>query len=171
LLVSLESGRPLCDFDVVGFSLQFELTYTNVLGMLELGGIPLRSEHRSDDDPLVIAGGPVATHAEPMAAFFDALLIGDGEEAAQEIALTWVDAKRQGLPRAERLARLAKLQGVYVPSLYRTAPDEATGLEVVSGPEPGSEAPLPVRRRLVADLNRHPFPTTAWWRPGSDSIA
>jgi radical SAM superfamily enzyme YgiQ (UPF0313 family) len=62
LLVSLETARPLTDFDVVGFSLQYELTYTNVLGMLELGGIPLRSEHRSDDDPLVVAGGPVATH-------------------------------------------------------------------------------------------------------------
>ena len=92
LLVSLESARPLTDFDVVGFSLQFELTYTNILAMLDLGGIPLRSEHRSDDDPLVIAGGPVATHAEPMAPFFDAILIGDGEEAATEIARAWTDA-------------------------------------------------------------------------------
>ena len=70
LLVSLESARPLCDFDVVGFSLQFELTYTNILTMLELGGIPLRSAQRGDDDPLVIAGGPVATHCEPMAPVF-----------------------------------------------------------------------------------------------------
>src|SRR5262245_14681792 len=70
LLVSLESARPLSDFDVVGFSLQYELTYTNILTMLDLGGIPLRSEHRGDDDPLVVAGGPVATHAEPMAPFF-----------------------------------------------------------------------------------------------------
>ena len=74
LLVSLESARPLVDFDVVGFSLQFELTYTNILTMLDLGGIPLRSEHRSDDDPLIVAGGPVATHAEPMAPFLDAIL-------------------------------------------------------------------------------------------------
>jgi radical SAM family uncharacterized protein/radical SAM-linked protein len=158
LLVSLESGRPLTDFDVVGFSLQFELTYTNVLLMLELGGIPLRSVHRSDDDPLVIAGGPVATHAEPMAAFFDAILIGDGEDAAGEIALAWVAAKREGLPRAERLQRLAQIQGVYVPSLYVTALDPVTELEVVSGPAPGSNAPFPVKRRLLEDLDRHPFP-------------
>jgi radical SAM family uncharacterized protein/radical SAM-linked protein len=156
LLVSLESARPLADFDVVGFSLQFELTYTNILTMLDLGGIPLRSERRSEDDPLVIAGGPVATHAEPMAPFFDAILIGDGEEAATEIALAWTDAKRAGLSRAERLERLAKLEGVYVPSLYDTALDAESGLEVVTGARSG--APLPVKRRLLADISKFPFP-------------
>src|SRR5690606_2566708 len=80
LLGSLESVRPLCDFDVVGFSLQYELTYTNILTMLQLGGIPLRSAARGDDDPLVVAGGPVATHAEPIAPFIDAFLIGRSEE-------------------------------------------------------------------------------------------
>ena len=79
--VSLESGAPLAEFDVVGFSLQYELTYTNVLTMLDLGGIPLRSADRGDDDPLVIAGGPTATHPEPLAPFIDAFVIGDGEEA------------------------------------------------------------------------------------------
>jgi len=156
LLVSLESARPLVDFDVVGFSLQFELTYTNILTMLDLGGIPLRSEHRSDDDPLVVAGGPVATHAEPMAPFLDAILIGDGEEAATEIALAWTDAKREGLPRAERLERLARIEGVYVPSLYDTALDAESGLEVVTGARSG--APLPVKRRLLADISKFPFP-------------
>ena len=83
LLRSLESARPLSDFDIVGFSLQFELTYTNVLTMLELSGIPLRSEHRGDSDPLIVAGGPVATHAEPMAPFIDAIAIGDGGGAGR----------------------------------------------------------------------------------------
>src|SRR5690606_10046395 len=73
LLVSLESARPLCDFDVVGFSLQFELTFTNVLRMLDLGSIPLRAENRGDADPLVVVGGPVATHMEPIAPFVDAV--------------------------------------------------------------------------------------------------
>ena len=156
-LVSLESGRPLSDFDVVGFSLQFELTYTNILTMLDLGGIPLRSADRSDDHPLVIAGGPVATHAEPMADFIDAFLIGDGEEAAAEIALCWTSAKREGLGRRARLVRLANLEGVYVPSLYATHVDADTGLEVVSGPalEP---VPFPIRRRVLENLNRFPFP-------------
>src|SRR5215471_3369973 len=79
-LVSLESARALREFDVVGFSLQFELTYTNVLTMLDLGGIPLRSSDRGEDDPLVIAGGPTATHPEPLSAFVDAVVVGDGEE-------------------------------------------------------------------------------------------
>jgi radical SAM family uncharacterized protein/radical SAM-linked protein len=157
LLISLESSRPLCDFDVVGFSLQYELTYTNVLTMLDLGGIPLRAEHRSDDDPLVVAGGPVATHAEPMAAFFDAILIGDGEEAATEIALTWTDAKRRGLPREERLYLLSQIRGVYVPSLYESAVDPVNGFEVVTGPKRAG-VPFPVERRLVDDLSRFPFP-------------
>ncbi|HEY5377275.1 MAG TPA: B12-binding domain-containing radical SAM protein, partial [Polyangiaceae bacterium] len=78
LLLSLESARPLCDFDVVGFSLQYELTYTNILSMLQLSGIPLRTSQRGEDDPLIVAGGPVATHMEPMAIFLDAVLVGDG---------------------------------------------------------------------------------------------
>ncbi len=157
LLVSLESARPLCDFDVLGFSLQYELTYTNILTMLDLGGVPLRAAQRSDDDPLVIAGGPVATHAEPMAAFFDAILIGDGEEAASEIALEWVRSRKLGLSREERLLRLARLPGVYVPSLYETALDPSSGFEVVVGTR-AAEVPLPVRRRLLDDLSRFPFP-------------
>ncbi len=148
LLRSLESARPLCDFDVVGFSLQFELTYTNVLTMLQLGGIPLRSASRGEADPLVIAGGPVATHAEPMALFFDAILIGDGEEAATEIALAWVKSK--GLPRGERLKQLADIPGVYVPSLYTTHIDPSSGLEVVDDAR--------IERRLLADLDQFPFP-------------
>ncbi|MDX2050825.1 MAG: TIGR03960 family B12-binding radical SAM protein [Polyangiaceae bacterium] len=158
LLVSLESARPLSDFDVVGFSLQFELTYTNILYMLDLGGVPLRSEHRGESDPLVVAGGPVGTHAEPMAAFFDAILIGDGEEALTEIALLWTDLKREGVPREQRLERLAQIGGVYVPSLYDTVLDADTGLEVAAGPKPGKNAPFPIVRRLLTDLNRFPFP-------------
>jgi len=158
LLVSLENARPLCDFDVVGFSLQYELTYTNILTMLDLGGIPLRSEHRGDDDPLIVAGGPVATHMEPMAIFLDAVLIGDGEEAAKEIALSWVHGKRQGLSRRERLEKLAEIRGVYVPSLYAVKEDAETGFQVVDRALHPS-APLPVERRLVADINQFPFPS------------
>src|SRR5271165_2838852 len=112
-LVSCESARPLREFDVVGFSLQFELTYTNVLLMLDLGGIPLRAADRGEGDPLVVAGGPTATHPEPLAPFLDAVVIGDGEEAATAVALAWTDGKRAGLTRAERLLKLAALPGVY----------------------------------------------------------
>jgi radical SAM-linked protein len=105
----------------------------------------------------VLAGGPVGTHAEPMAPFLDAILIGDGEEAITEIALAWTDAKRRGLSREERLKELARLTDVYVPSLYRTAVDADSGLEVVTEPIDDS-APFPVRRRLLADISKFPFP-------------
>jgi radical SAM family uncharacterized protein/radical SAM-linked protein len=157
LLVSLESSRPLCDFDMVGFSLQYELTYTNVLTMLELSGIPLRAELRSEADPLIVAGGPVATHCEPAAPFFDAILIGDGEEAASEIALCWTSGKRAGLSRQERLIELAKIRGVYVPSLYETKLDPVDGFLIVTGPKvPG--IPFPIERRLLDDISKYPFP-------------
>jgi radical SAM family uncharacterized protein/radical SAM-linked protein len=155
-LVALESSRPLRDFDVVGFSLQFELTYSNVLTMLDLGGIPLRSADRGDDDPLVIGGGPTATHPEPLAPFLDALVIGDGEEKATEVALTWARLRREGVPRAARLEALARLGGVYVPSLYGTRLDEGSGLEVVDRPL-AEGLPLPIGRALV-DINQYPFP-------------
>ena len=156
-LLSLESARPLSDFDVVGFSLQFELTYTNVLTMLDLGGIPLRSADRGEDAPLIIAGGPTATHPEPLAIFLDAVVVGDGEERATELALRWTDLKKQGVPRAQRLREVAKLAGVYVPALYATEIQSDTGFQVVTrGLFP--EAPFPVRRTLVENLNDWPFP-------------
>ncbi|MGE3674048.1 MAG: TIGR03960 family B12-binding radical SAM protein [Polyangiaceae bacterium] len=157
MLVSLESARPLCDFDVVGFSLQFELTYTNVLRMLDLGGIPLRSVNRGDADPLIVVGGPVATHMEPMAPFVDAVVIGDGEEVTTELTLSWVEGKKRGLSREERLRELAKLPGVYIPSLYRTEEQPDTGFHVVAEPS-DPELPFPVERRLVKSLADFPFP-------------
>lgn len=153
---SLENRRPLCDFDVVGFSLQYELTFTNILLMLDLGGIPLRSDARSDHDPLIIAGGPVATHAEPMALFLDAIAVGDGEELTTEVALCWAEGKQKGLSRRQRLIELSKLPGIYVPSLYETEIDPDSGFEVVTGSQEG--APLPVQRRLLPDINQFPFP-------------
>jgi radical SAM family uncharacterized protein/radical SAM-linked protein len=156
-LLSLESARPLRDFDVVGFSLQFELTYTNILTMLELGGIPLRASDRGEDDPLVVAGGPTATHPEPVAMFVDAVLVGDGEQATVDLAVRWSELRAAGVPRAERLREIAKLQGIYVPSLYATATDDATGLVYVDRPLV-PEAKLPVKRALVTDLNAYPFP-------------
>jgi radical SAM family uncharacterized protein/radical SAM-linked protein len=155
-LVSLESKRPLRDFDVVGFSLQYELTYTNILNMLELGGIPVRSKDRTDEHPVVLAGGPVATHPEPISPFIDALVIGDGEEKATEIALLWKQLSLAGVPRAERLRALAKLDAVYVPSLYETEWEDRSQLNVVRRPSDPS-LPFPVRKAMI-DLAKFPFP-------------
>ncbi|MET0387969.1 MAG: TIGR03960 family B12-binding radical SAM protein [Polyangiales bacterium] len=156
-LRSLESFHPLHEFDVVGFSLQFELTFTNILQMLELGGIALRSCDRGEDAPLVLAGGPTATHPEPLAPFLDAVLIGDGEERTPEIVLLWRDLKRAGVPRAERLAQLARLNGVYVPSVYATERDPETGVSYVARALTES-APLPVQRAFLPNISAYPFP-------------
>ncbi|MBI4957310.1 MAG: TIGR03960 family B12-binding radical SAM protein, partial [Myxococcales bacterium] len=159
-LVSLESYRPLRDFDVVGFSLQFELTYTNVLNMLELGGLAVRSADRGEDAPLVVAGGPNATHPEPLAPFIDAFVVGDGEAKSTELALAWVRLRAEGQSRRERLRALARLGGVYVPALYGASPEPATGLLVVDPPTEADAAagvPFPVKRTMVR-LADYPFP-------------
>ncbi len=156
-LVSLESARPLRDFDAVGFSLQFELTFSNILLMLDLGGIPLRSVDRSDSDPLVLAGGPTATHPEPVAPFLDAIVIGDGEAIAPQAVLMWKTLRDAGVPRAERLRQLATLEGLYVPSLYATELDaDSQRVVVTRGLVP--EARVPVKRAFIEDINQYPFP-------------
>jgi len=117
-LASLESGTPLNRFDIVGFSLQYELSYTNVLNMLDLGGIPLHREERGNDTPLIIAGGPSAFNPDPMVPFIDAFAIGEGEEVILEISHTVMDGKKRGYDRKGLLASLATVEGVYVPSIH-----------------------------------------------------
>lgn len=153
-LVSLESRTPLREFDVLGVTLPFELTYTNILTILELGGIPLRAAERADDDPLVVAGGPAAPNPEPLADFLDAIVLGDGEEVILEIAAAAADTR--GRPRAERLRALARIEGVYVPSLYEVEYDPDGALAAV---RPLDGAPEVVSKRIVSDLDGAPFPT------------
>jgi radical SAM family uncharacterized protein/radical SAM-linked protein len=117
-LASLESQRPLSAFDIVGFSLQYELSFTNVLMMLELGGIPLRRKERGDEHPLIIAGGPSAFNPAPMSAFIDAFVIGEGEEAVTEIAASVLALRKRGAKRREQLEALAEISGVYVPEIH-----------------------------------------------------
>jgi radical SAM family uncharacterized protein/radical SAM-linked protein len=156
-LVSHETARPLRDFDVVGISLQYELTYTNCLTLLDLGGIPLHAADRGDADPLVLGGGPVATHPEPMAAFFDAFVIGDGEDACRDVALAWASMKKAGVSRLERLIAISKLPGVYVPSLYEIGVADETGFQVVVGTK-HEGVPARVMRTFLADISKYRFP-------------
>ena len=118
-LCSQESGLPLSGFDIVGFTLQYELSFATILAMLELGGIPVRSGDRRDGDPLVVAGGPVAFAPEPLADFVDAFLIGDGEEAALELCAVVRDWKRQRGGREALLRAVKGIPGMYVPALHR----------------------------------------------------
>ena len=156
-LLSLESARPLAEFDVLGFSLQFELTFTNVLTILDLAGLPLRAADRAEDAPLILGGGPVATHPEAAAPFFDAFLIGDAEERLPTLLLEWAADRAAGVTRREALIRMAAGGGVYVPALYETELCERSGLEIVSQPTDPRVPPV-VDRAFVADLNKHPFP-------------
>jgi len=151
-LVSLESHVPLADFHVVGFSLQYELTYTNLLTMLELGGIPLRAAARGPGDPLVIAGGPCAFNPEPLAPFLDGVLLGDGEEAVSDICDTVLaHLEAPGRDRKDLLQALAGVPGFYVPALFtpRHHPD-GTIAEVA----PLDPSRPRVAKRVLVDLDR-----------------
>ncbi|HEY3139384.1 MAG TPA: TIGR03960 family B12-binding radical SAM protein [Blastocatellia bacterium] len=159
-LLSLEGYTPLRDFDVVGFSLQYEMTYTNVLTMLDLGGIPLRTRERSLDDPLVIAGGPTVYSGEPIADFVDVFVIGDGEEAFPELVSRYVESRDSDLEltREQVLKEIALIEGMYVPSLYTTSVSPHHGLRIVDKPD-DPDLPFPIRRRVVTDINQYPFPS------------
>jgi radical SAM family uncharacterized protein/radical SAM-linked protein len=157
-LVSLESHRPLADFDIVGFSLQYELTFTNILTMLDLGGIPLHNRERSLEDPLVIAGGPVATQPEPLADFIDVFLVGDAEERLPRVMRHYAALKREGrLDRTSILVELAKEGGVYCPELYEREICPRSGLVHVAKPR-FEGVPERVARAFLDDINRYPFP-------------
>jgi len=156
-LWSMETHTPLGDFDVIGFSLQSEMTNTNVLTMLDLAGIPLPAAERTAEHPLVIAGGPVVFNPEPMSDFFDCFLIGDGEEAFPTLARQLLELKKNGsTDRAALLKKLSQCDGVYVPSLYQVEPDPDTGFSIVRD---DGQAPYPVRKALVTDINDYQFLT------------
>jgi radical SAM family uncharacterized protein/radical SAM-linked protein len=159
---SMETWSPLSDFDIVGFTLQHELVFTNILTLLDLAKIPLHSNARSREDPLVLAGGPVAYNPEPMADFLDAVVLGDGEDVFLEICDVVEAWKPTSRSRKDLLEELSGLEGVYVPSRYtvryQEKPAEGYGMAPIEAFEPEGGAPFPVRRRWVEDLNRVPFP-------------
>ena len=136
-LYCLESKDPLTDFDIVGFSLEYELCYTNVLAMLRLSGIPLRTADRDERWPLIIAGGPCVCNAEPMADFFDIMQLGEGEQMLQDICATVEQGKKQGWNRETLLLALAKIPGVYVPSFYDVRYLEDGRVESIRPNRPG----------------------------------
>jgi len=154
-LCSLESTRALADFDIVGFTLQYELSYTNLLNMLDLGGIPRRAAERDETAPLIVAGGPCAFNPEPLADFIDCAVIGDGEEAVLDLCHAVLASRVAGETRQELLNRLARIEGVYVPSLYRVEYRDDGSIDTIA---PKAGAPSRVKRRFVTDLERAPFP-------------
>lgn len=154
-LFALESHKPAGAFDIIGFSLLYELNYTNVLAMLDLAGIPFYAAQRDERHPLVIAGGPCMCNPEPVAEFFDAIVIGDGELVVPQMAGVWLEVKAQRgrADKTEILERWSQITGVYVPSFFETYTDEY-GQELVR-PKAGRK---PVKRAVMADLDGAEFP-------------
>ncbi|MFA5561496.1 MAG: TIGR03960 family B12-binding radical SAM protein [Eubacteriales bacterium] len=157
-LCTMESGEQLTAFEMVGFSLQYELCYTTALHMLDLAGIPLYAAERDESAPLIIGGGPCAYNAEPVADFFDVFAIGEAEESLPELCRLYIRMKEAGgYTKQGFLREAAKIGGMYVPSLYEVSYRE-DGRVAGIVPRYG-DVPAKVRKRIVADLDSAPFPT------------
>jgi radical SAM family uncharacterized protein len=155
-IYSLETFSPLHEFDVIGFSIQYELSYTNVLNMLELSAIPVLTEERSAGDPIILAGGALSSAMEPLAPFLDAVLVGDAEDILDGIINTIIGWKKNGLPREALHTKLAAIPGVYVPALYRIAYKDDGTIERIENTRP---APATIIKTTAIDLENAPYPT------------
>lgn len=154
-LWALESGDPIRDFDFVGFSLGYEMAYTNVLNMLDLAGIPLHTWERGEDDPIVIAGGTCAYNGEPLADFIDLFSLGEGEDVTVEMIQLYQRCRKDGWNREEYLRRAAQIPGLYVPSLYEVTYHEDGTVAAIT---PKDGAPPVVTKRIVQDLDKAYYP-------------
>ena len=154
-LYGLESGDAIADFDLIGFSLGYEMAYTNVLNMLDLAGLPLRSEERMELTPIVVAGGTCAFNPEPLAPFVDLFVLGEGEDVSVELIQLYRKAREEGWDKEEFLTAAARVPGVYVPSLYDVSyHDDGT----VAAITPREGAPAVVTKRIVQDFDKSYFP-------------
>ncbi len=156
-LFSMESRTPLCDFDMIGFTLQYEMSYTNILAMMKLGRVTLLSKDRGRDEPIVVAGGPCAFNPEPLADFIDAFMIGDGEEVTLQVDEAVRRWKKSGAQRIDCLRALARIPGVYVPEMYEVTYHEDGTVRAITPREDG--VPERVRKCVVTDLNTAYYPT------------
>ena len=154
-LYGLESGDPLTDFDIIAFTLQYELSFSNILNMLDLGGIPVLAKERTDLRHIVACGGPCAYNPEPLADFVDLFMIGDGEEIMLEFTDLYRKAKREGWSKQDFLIAAAQIEGMYVPSLYEVKYHEDGTIESVT---PTHGAPAMVQKRIVKDLDTMYYP-------------
>ena len=155
-LFSLESRTPVKDFDMVGVTLQYEMSYTNILEALDLAGIPLRAADRTQG-PILVCGGPCAFNPEPLAPFFDLVALGDGEKETHDIIDCYLAWKQTGAPKDEFLRMAAKIDGVYVPALYDIAYND-DGTVASIRPKEGSGAPEVCFKALVNDLTAADYP-------------
>ncbi len=169
-VMSLESKKPLKEFDIIGFSLLYELNYTNVLNILDLAKIPFFSSERDSSYPLIIAGGPCTCNPESVADFFDAIVIGDGEDVIMEMSRSWLKWKKGANKEKEGLYKMwANIQGVYIPSFFEPTFDKS-GFQIL---QPKFSKHRKIKRAIVADLDKAPFPDTPilpYGRPVHDRL-
>lgn len=156
-LYALESKDPLTDFDIVGFTLQYELSYSNILAMLDMAGIPLRAEDRGEEWPLIVAGGPCVCNGEPLADFIDMMMLGEGEEQLPHVCRIVEEAKREGLPKKEVLRRIAAVPGCYVPSFYDVTYHEDGRVKAITPNDPA--APAVITKAVIRDMDSQTPPT------------
>ncbi len=154
-LFALESGDPLTEFDFIGFTLQYELSFTNILNMLQLGNIPVRSADRTQLKNIVCAGGPCACNPEPIADFIDLFFIGEGEEVDLEVMDLYRICKKNNETKQDFLIKASQIKGVYVPSLYEVTYNEDNTVKAVI---PLHHAPSKVEKRLMTDMNKSYYP-------------
>ena len=155
-LFTLENKIPLSKLDILGFTLQYEMSYTNILNIMELGNIPLLANERTDDMPLIVAGGPCAYNAEPLADFVDLVMVGDGEELLPEMASLYGECRKAGLTKYQFLEKAAHLQGVYIPSFYDVEYNEDGTVKSYTPNNPN--APERVLRAILQDVDSAEFP-------------
>ena len=155
-LYALESKEPLTAFDIVGFTLQYELSYTTILAMLDLGGIPFYAKDRDESWPLIVAGGPCVCNAEPLADFFDMMMLGEGEEQLPQVCAVVEQAKKEGVDKQELLRRLSRIPGCYVPSFYEVTYQPDGRIQAIT---PQEGAPAVVHKAIIKDMNRQALPT------------
>ena len=156
-LYALESKDPLTTFDAVGFTLQYELSYTNILAMLDLAGIPLYAADRDERWPLIVAGGPCTCNAEPLAAFFDVIQLGEGERQLPSICAAIEQGKKEGISKQELLLRLARIPGVYIPAFYDVSYEEDGRVRAITPNQPG--VPAVVTKAIIQNMNDFAPPT------------
>lgn len=157
-LYALESLDAVSDFDMIGFTLQYELSYTNILNMLDLAGIPLLAKDRGESlAPMVVAGGPCACNPEPLADFFDLFILGEGEEVNLELMDLYCTMKKEGASRSEFLKKAAQISGIYVPSLYDITYHADGTIKAITAKE---NAPATIQKRIIADMNQAYYPET-----------
>lgn len=154
-LYALESGDPITDFDFIGFTLQYELSFTNILNMLKLANIPILSKDRKNLGQIVVAGGPCACNPEPIADFIDIFFIGEGEEVDLEVMELYRECKKQNKSKDEFLQLCSKIEGVYVPSLYDVTYNEDGTIKAFT---PKGDAPEVIHKRLMMDMDKSYYP-------------